>query len=54
MAWSRSASGSDDLAAWKRLLANLTYSDPRRSLAASRVQALRAAHAAEATSTAAA
>lgn len=32
----------DDLAAWKRLLANLDYSDPRRSLAASRVRSLRA------------
>ncbi|HMJ34101.1 MAG TPA: hypothetical protein VK501_09295 [Baekduia sp.] len=41
-AWVRSASGHDDLAAWKRLLANLDYSDPRRSLAASRVGSLRA------------
>ena len=43
-AWARSSSGSDDLAAWKRLLATLDYSDPRRSLAASRVGALRAAY----------
>jgi hypothetical protein len=42
-AWTQSSSGSDDLAAWKRLLANLDYCDPRRSLAASRVGALRAA-----------
>ena len=43
-AWTRSTSGRDDLAAWKRLLANLDYSDPRRSLAASRVGALRRAY----------
>jgi hypothetical protein len=43
-AWTRSLSGRDDLAAWKRLLANLDYSDPRRSLAASRVGALRRAY----------
>jgi hypothetical protein len=53
-AWGQSASGSEDLAAWKRLLANLDYSDPRRSLAASRVQTLRAAYAVEAPSKAAA
>ena len=47
-AWARSVSGRDDLAAWKRLLANLDYIDPRRSLAASRVHTLRAAYAAEA------
>ena len=40
-AWVRSVSGRDDLAAWKRLLANLPYDDPRRALAASRVRALR-------------
>jgi hypothetical protein len=51
-AWARSASGCDDLAAWKRLLANLDYNDPRRSRAASRVHALRAAYALEAPSTA--
>jgi hypothetical protein len=43
-AWVRSTSGRDDLAGWKRLLANLTYHDPRRSLAASRVRALRAVY----------
>jgi hypothetical protein len=42
--WAQSSSGSADLAAWKRLLANLDYADPRRSLAASRVRALRAAY----------
>jgi hypothetical protein len=42
--WAQSSSGCDDLAAWKRLLANLDYSDPRRSLAASRVRSLRAAY----------
>jgi hypothetical protein len=42
--WVQSASGADDLAAWKRLLANLPYRDPRRSLAASRVRALRSAY----------
>jgi hypothetical protein len=53
-AWVRSSSGSDDLAAWKRLLANLDYTDPRRSRTASRVHALRTAYAAEAPWTAAA
>jgi DNA-binding SARP family transcriptional activator len=43
-AWAHSASGCEDLAAWKRLLANLDYCDPRRSLAASRVIALRAVY----------
>jgi hypothetical protein len=46
-AWTQSSSGHDDLAAWKRLLANLDYRDPRRSLAASRVGALRSAYAVE-------
>ena len=32
-----------DLAAWQRLLSNLPFQDPRRSLAASRVGQLRAA-----------
>ena len=40
-AWTRSRSGRDDLPAWKRLLSNLDYCDPRRSLAASRVTSLR-------------
>ena len=43
-AWAQSASGRGDLPAWKRLLANLDYRDPRRSLAASRVASLRAAY----------
>ena len=34
--------GRRDLAAWQRLLANLPFQDPRRSLAASRVGQLRA------------
>ncbi|HEY6759159.1 MAG TPA: STAS domain-containing protein [Baekduia sp.] len=42
-AWLRSPSGCDDLQAWKRLLAGLDFDDPRRSLAAARVHALRAA-----------
>ena len=43
-AWAGSTSGGDDIVAWKRLLANLDHDDPRRSLAASRVGALRAAY----------
>ncbi|MCW3066278.1 MAG: transcriptional regulator [Solirubrobacterales bacterium] len=43
-AWVGSSSGRDDLAAWTRLLANVDYGDPRRSLAASRVASLRAAY----------
>jgi hypothetical protein len=43
-AWALSTSGCEDIVAWKRLLANLDYDDPRRSLAASRVGALRAAY----------
>jgi hypothetical protein len=42
--WLQSASGRDDLGAWKRLLSNLDYQDPRRSLAAWRVRSLRAAY----------
>lgn len=40
-AWLQCSSGSHDLAAWQRLLANLPFADPRRSLAASRVAQLR-------------
>jgi len=40
--WLQTPSGSTDLAAWQRLLANLPFADPRRSLAASRVGQLRA------------
>jgi hypothetical protein len=41
-AWLQAASGHVDLAAWQRLLSNLPFQDPRRSLAASRVGQLRA------------
>jgi hypothetical protein len=41
-AWLQSVGGEDDLIAWQRLLANLPFHDPRRSLAASRVGQLRA------------
>jgi hypothetical protein len=41
-AWLQSPSGGDDLAAWKRLLAAVDFRDPRRSLAAAQVSALRA------------
>jgi hypothetical protein len=43
-AWLRSPSGCEDLAAWKRLLAQLNFRDPRRSLAAVRVRSLREAY----------
>lgn len=43
-AWVRTRSGQDDAPAWKRLLANVPYNDPRRSLAASRLLLLRAAY----------
>ncbi len=42
-AWVHCASGDDDLPAWKRLLSQLSFRDPRRSLCASRVGELRAA-----------
>ena len=41
-AWVRSPSGEEDLGAWKRLLAQLPYRDPRHSLCAARVSELRA------------
>jgi hypothetical protein len=41
-AWLQTASGTSDLPAWQRLLANLPFADPRRSLAASRIAQLRA------------
>ena len=41
-AWLQTASGGGDLAAWQRLLVNLPFADPRRSLAASRIAQLRA------------
>jgi hypothetical protein len=40
-AWLQSAGGEHDLIAWQRLLTNLPFQDPRRSLAASRVGQLR-------------
>lgn len=44
-AWLQSASGGEDLSAWKRLLAQLHFHDPRRSLAATEIRRLRAAYA---------
>ncbi|HYZ30333.1 MAG TPA: GAF domain-containing protein [Thermoleophilaceae bacterium] len=44
-AWVQGPSGRDDLPAWKRLLAQLEFRDPRRSLAASQVALLRARYA---------
>jgi hypothetical protein len=44
-AWVQTPSGKDDLAAWKRVLADLDFHDPRRNLAASRIGSLRAAYA---------
>ena len=41
-AWLQTTSGAADLAAWQRLLVNLPFADPRRSLAASRIAQLRA------------
>jgi hypothetical protein len=41
-AWVRSSSGRDDVVAWKRLLTAVDHSDPRRALAAARLEALRA------------
>jgi hypothetical protein len=41
-AWLQTASGTTDRPAWQRLLANLAFADPRRSLAASRIAQLRA------------
>jgi hypothetical protein len=40
-AWVRTTSGDADLLAWRRLLAALHYTDPRRSLAVARTRALR-------------
>jgi hypothetical protein len=45
-AWVQCPSGHDDLPAWKRLLAQLDFDDPRRSLAATHVQSLRAMYSA--------
>jgi hypothetical protein len=41
-AWAESPSGANDVSAWKRLVARLDFRDPRRSLAAARLAALRA------------
>jgi len=40
-AWANSATGRDDLGAWKRTLSLLSFRDPRRSLCAARVGELR-------------
>jgi hypothetical protein len=40
-AWVSSDSGELDLTAWRRLIAALDYTDPRRSLAVARIAALR-------------
>jgi hypothetical protein len=42
-AWLDSASGSDDMPAWKRFLADLDPADPRRAYAVSRLARLRKA-----------
>jgi hypothetical protein len=42
-AWTQTPSGQEDALAWKRLLGQLDYADPRRSLAAAQVTALRTA-----------
>jgi GAF domain-containing protein len=42
-AWVHSPGGEDDVNAWKRLLGQLEFRDPRRSLCATRVAELRAA-----------
>ena len=44
-AWVQSASGREDVGAWKRLLSQLHFHDPRRSLAAAEVRRLREAYA---------
>jgi hypothetical protein len=41
-AWLQTTSGTTDVPAWQRLLVNLPFADPRRSLAASRIAQLRA------------
>ncbi|MEK6230021.1 MAG: GAF domain-containing protein [Actinomycetota bacterium] len=42
--WLQGASGREDLGAWKRLLGQLAFHDPRRSLAAAEISRLRAAY----------
>lgn len=46
--WVQSAGGTADIVAWKRLLGQLPFDDPRRSHCVARVRELRAALAAEA------
>ncbi|MBB4663861.1 transcriptional regulator [Conexibacter arvalis] len=43
-AWVQTPSGEEEMPAWKRLLADLDFEDPRRALAAARVNSLRAAY----------
>ena len=43
-AWVQSGSGREDLGAWKRLLAQLHFHDPGRSLAATEIRRLREAY----------
>jgi len=40
-AWLQNSSGQDDLPAWKRFLSHVSFEDPRRDLAATRVAQLR-------------
>ena len=40
-AWLQNVAGHDDLPVWKRFLSNLSFDDPRRDLAATRVAQLR-------------
>ena len=42
--WLQTTGGAGDLAAWQRLLAGLPFQDPRRSLAAARISAVRTGH----------
>lgn len=46
-AWVQTPSGDDDAPAWKRLLAELEFHDPRHTLAAARLRTLRAEQDAE-------
>jgi hypothetical protein len=39
--WVQGGSGTRDVAAWQRLLANLAFQDPRRARAASHLAGLR-------------
>lgn len=46
-AWVQSTSGRDDAGAWRRLLSQLHFRDPRRSLAAAELRRLRATYGTE-------